>query len=495
MLPSLLMAAAVALPASGTYTYELDAGTRALGTSTIVVDSSSLGVVTQESLVVAAVRATTTHRFDSALRLVHYEAQNAGGPRLTIEITATSATLSAAGNSAQVALDHPACLLMGDNTITAALMLPAIVRATGVDHCTFLTTNGQKIDATISSATPATHPSEVPAGDSALTLVIAGTTQTLWYDPQTLVLDRLVSAGAVIRRLVAGAPSALPTSTPFVSRFRSQDVKFTSKDGSVLAGTLSYPDAAAPFPCVILLQGSGVNDRNETVGPNPVFAELADALNARGYAVLRYDKRWGGASSSTIPVTKVVRGDAVADGVAAVTFAQSAPQIDAKRIYFLGHSEGGELVLGIALAGAPLRGVIMLAPLPMNYTAMIERQIVRAHVSAAGQSQLRAAEKTAYIASFNAVDPVQEVRQVRQPILLVHGSNDPNVTDDDLRPFIAAAKAAHPSTFTDVELAGDSHLFAQISSADAVAGVDLQTPETLDPRLIDTLATWLASHE
>ncbi len=495
MLASIVLAAAVAFPASGTYTYEFDAGTRSLGTSTIVVDVSRQGVVTHESIAVGVVRATTMQQFDPTLRLTHYEAQNTGGPRLTIEITATAAALSALGSSAQVALDHPACLLMGDNTATAALMLPFIVRATGVDHCTFLTTNGQKIDATISLATPATHPAEVPAGDSALTLALAGTTQIVWYDPHTLVFDRIITGnGAVVRRLQPGAQSALPMATPFASRFRSQDVKFTSKDGSVLAGTISYPDGAGPFPCVILLQGSGVNDRNETVGPNPVFAEIADALNARGYAVLRYDKRWGGASTSTVPVMKVVRTDAVADGVAAVTFARGASQIDASRIYFLGHSEGGELVLGIALAGAPVRGIIMLAPLPMNYTAMLERQLARNHTPSAVAAQERAAEKTAYMASFNAVDPVAEVRQVHQPMLLVHGSNDPNVTDDDLQPFIAAAKAAHPTTFTDVELSGDSHLFAQISKAQAAAGVDEATRVTLDPRLVETIAAWLAAN-
>ncbi|MGB6060081.1 MAG: alpha/beta hydrolase, partial [Candidatus Aquilonibacter sp.] len=393
MLASIVLAAAVAFPASGTYTYEFDAGTRSLGTSTIVVDVSRQGVVTHESIAVGVGRATTMQQFDPTLRLTHNEAQNTGGPRLTIEITATAAALSALGSSAQVALDHPACLLMGDNTATAALMLPFIVRATGVDHCTFLTTNGQKIDATISLATPATHPAEVPAGDSALTLALAGTTQIVWYDPHTLVFDRIITGnGAVVRRLQPGAQSALPMATPFASRFRSQDVKFTSKDGSVLAGTISYPDGAGPFPCVILLQGSGVNDRNETVGPNPVFAEIADALNARGYAVLRYDKRWGGASTSTVPVMKVVRTDAVADGVAAVTFARGASQIDASRIYFLGHSEGGELVLGIALAGAPVRGIIMLAPLPMNYTAMLERQLARNHTPSAVAAQERAAE-------------------------------------------------------------------------------------------------------
>ena len=248
MLASIVLAAAVAFPASGTYTYEFDAGTRSLGTSTIVVDVSSQGVVTHESIAVGVVRATTMQQFDPTLRLTHYEAQNAGGPRLTIEITATAAALSALGSSAQVALDHPACLLMGDNTATAALMLPFIVRATGVDHCTFLTTNGQKIDATISLATPATHPAEVPAGDSALTLALAGTTQIVWYDPHTLVFDRIITGnGAVVRRLQPGAQSALPMATPFASRFRSQDVKFTSKDGSVLAGTLSIPMARDRF--------------------------------------------------------------------------------------------------------------------------------------------------------------------------------------------------------------------------------------------------------
>ena len=94
MLASIVLAAAVAFPASGTYTYEFDAGTRSLGTSTIVVDVSSQGVVTHESIAVGVVRATTMQQFDPTLRLTHYEAQNAGGPRLTIEITATAAALS-----------------------------------------------------------------------------------------------------------------------------------------------------------------------------------------------------------------------------------------------------------------------------------------------------------------------------------------------------------------------------------------------------------------
>ena len=65
---------------------------------------------------------------------------------------------------------------------------------------------------------------------------------------------------------------------------------------------------------------------------------------------------------------------------------------------------------------------------------------------------------------------------------------------EDLRPFIAAAKAAHPGTFSDVELSGDSHIFAQISRADAAAEVDLATPEALDQRLVETLVAWLAAH-
>lgn len=495
----MLIATAAAFPAGGTYTYKVQAPS-AVYTSTVVIVPGPDGVRTRETFGAPAPLAQTDQQFDAGLAQRSFTATQGGKVVLTIDVSPSSAHYSIEGKTTSVALDHPACTLVEDRILTSSVMLPAVVQATHATQCTFLLANGpQVVAAAVVTAPPATRPPQAAARDVAVTIRIASITEVVWYDPQTLVPDYMdfgngASATLTGRSPSVVIPSPMPSATPFVSHFRSHDVTFTSKDGSILAGTLSYPDGNGPFGCVILLQGSGVSDRNETVGPNPIFAELADALDANGYAVLRYDKRGTGASTSTVPSTNIVRADRVADGIAAVAFVRDDPQVDVSDVYFLGHSEGGEIVLGIALAGAPLRGVIMLSPLPMNYTAMIERQIVRVHVGSAGQSQLRALEQTPYIESFNAVDPVVEVRQVTAPMLLVHGSNDPNVTDDDLRAFIAAAKAAHPTTFTDVELSGDSHIFAQVSRADAASGVDLATPEALDPRLIDALTAWLVTH-
>ena len=438
-----MILAAVAAPPTGTYVYAISLAGTSLGTSQIVVNHADGGTTITETATINGQAISTVAVYEDPVQFKSLDVAVGGRPVLRAAATVSGVDFSGA---AQMHFDiaHASRAFVDDGLAEALVVLPAAL-ASGSADVSFVTT----------------------------------------------VYPRVIPFAIALSPAVP--PTVAPTATAPPSHFGSRDVTFTSKDGSVLAGTISYPDGVGPFPCVILLQGSGISDRNETVGPNPIFAELADALNARGYAVLRYDKRGTGASTSAVPLMKVVRDDPVADGVAAVAFVGNASRIDAKRIYFLGHSEGGELVMGIALAGAPVRGIIMLAPLPMNYTAMIERQIAREHVSPAEQSQLRAAEKAAYVESFNDVDPVDEVRQVRQPMLLVHGSNDPNVTDDDLRAFIAAAEAAHPRTFSDVELSGDSHLFAQISKSDAAAGVDLETRVALDPRLVGTITAWLAS--
>jgi len=77
---------------------------------------------------------------------------------------------------------------------------------------------------------------------------------------------------------------------------------------------------------------------------------------------------------------------------------------------------------------------------------------------------------------------------------LIHGSNDMHVTGDDLRAFVAAATAAHPRSFTDVEIPGDTHLFARLDADAAAAAIDESTRIELDPRLIDALDAWLRSH-
>lgn len=485
---ALLLAAVTVIPPDGTYTYTLDrAGATSITTQVVFARNASGLDVREHADMQGGI--STARTFDAALIERGYHL-DAAGAALQIDFAPIHATFQYNGQSQDFPIPKGVPPLVIDGLFAPAAILPAMIASTGAAHFAALTTrNPQVIDVPIDATAHPNRPDGVPSGDVSLGLTVMGQTQTLWYNPGTNVLDEFDPAPGTRVRLTAhttATPTFAPAvkSTPFPTRFPSRDVHFVSKDGTTLAGTLSYPRGAGSFPGVILLQGSGVSDQNETVGPNQVFAELADALNARGYAVLRYNKR----------LKQVARLGAVEDGVAATTFMRAAPNIDPERLYFLGHSEGGEIVLGIALAGAPLRGVIMLAPLPMNYTAMIERQLARNHVSGAMLTSLRDAEHGPYLASFNDVDPLAEVRAVRLPMLLVHGSEDQHVTDDDLHAFLAAAKAAHPTTFTDVELIGDTHLFARLSPADAAAAVDETTSVPLDPRLIDTLVAWLGAH-
>ena len=204
-----------------------------------------------------------------------------------------------------------------------------------------------------------------------LALELAGIRFIYWYDPATYVVhDVAIPSQQAEIRLTAtaapgsaappspAAPSPLPTQAP---HFSSRDVSFTSADGTVLAGTLTVPDRGrAPFAAVVFVHGSGPMDRDETIGPNAVFLQLSNALSNAGYAVLRYDKRGIGKSGGAN--TSGARDDLLADVKAAYRFARAQREVDAKRVYLLGHSEGGELVPTVAAQEPGVAGIILMAP-------------------------------------------------------------------------------------------------------------------------------------
>jgi uncharacterized protein len=274
----------------------------------------------------------------------------------------------------------------------------------------------------------------------------------------------------------------------------TRDITFTSADGSVLAGTLSWPAGTgdgARVPAFVLVGGSGPNDRDEKVGPNKPFAELAQQLNAAGFAVLRYDKRGVGASTSKTFILSVTRTNFVDDVRAAVAAAAADPHVDPARIYLLGHSEGGELVLGAALAGAPVRGIVMLAPLPIPYADILKEQIASQHLSPADLATIQQAMRAnhVFLDSYAGIDPRVEVTQVAEPMLLLHGSKDFQVTTADLAGLIAAAKASKQD-FTYVQLDGDNHLFATLPAAVPSTGAEYMQAHPLDPRVGAAIVTW-----
>jgi hypothetical protein len=126
-----------------------------------------------------------------------------------------------------------------------------------------------------------------------------------------------------------------------------------------LSGTLTQPTGDGPFPAIVLVSGTGHNTRDEDVWGHKVFLVLADALNRKGFAVLRYDKRGvGGSSGNYDPATTA---DFASDAGAAVAWLKTQAQIDASRIGVLGHSEGGIIAPAVAAEDKSVAFVIMIA--------------------------------------------------------------------------------------------------------------------------------------
>ncbi len=123
--------------------------------------------------------------------------------------------------------------------------------------------------------------------------------------------------------------------------YGNEEVAFanTRAAGVTLKGTFSKPAGAGPFPTVVLISGSGPNTRDEAILGHKLFLVLADYLNRRGVAVLRYDKR--GVASSTGNYATATTADFTSDAEAAVSYLKTRSDVDQKHIGLLGHSEGG----------------------------------------------------------------------------------------------------------------------------------------------------------
>lgn len=142
--------------------------------------------------------------------------------------------------------------------------------------------------------------------------------------------------------------------------YKSEDITFENKEAGIkLAGTLTMPNNKGKFPAVILVAGSGPNDRNEEIFGHKPFLVIADYLTKNGYAVLRYDKRGvvhseGNFSSATV-------FDFANDTKAAINYLKCRQEIDANKIGILGHSEGGQVAQIVASQDASLNFIILMA--------------------------------------------------------------------------------------------------------------------------------------
>jgi len=233
-----------------------------------------------------------------------------------------------------------------------------------------------------------------------------------------------------------------------------------------LPATLAVPKGEGPFPAVVLVHGSGPNDRDETIGPNKPFQDLAWGLASRGIAVLRYEKRTRIYGPKLIADPKfiaalTVKEETIDDSLEAVRLLRTTAGIDRKRIFVLGHSLSGMLIPRIALAGKELdiAGFIVMAgltkPLPETYLRQmtyllsldgetsaddrkqldeIKRDVARINAlqdSDAGKSDKIINAPLGYWLDLRGYYPPDVALKVNRPMLILQGSRDYQVTTED----------------------------------------------------------------
>jgi dienelactone hydrolase len=167
-------------------------------------------------------------------------------------------------------------------------------------------------------------------------------------------------------------------------------------DPWALPGTLSIPAGTGPFPAVVLVQGSGPNDRDETVGPNKPFRDLAWGLASQGVAVLRYEKRTKQYSNEMAANINqlTVKQETTDDALAAVSLLRQNKSIDSKRIFVLGHSLGGMLAPRIGKSDPGIAGLIVLAgPTRPLEDIMVEQYSYLLSLDQINQAQLDAVKQ------------------------------------------------------------------------------------------------------
>ncbi len=299
-------------------------------------------------------------------------------------------------------------------------------------------------------------------------------------------------------------------------KFEEQEVKFGAEPWT-LPGTLALPKGDGPFPAVALVHGSGPNDRDESIGPNKPFKDLAQGLASQGIAVLRYDKRtkvYGDLMAKAEKLT--VKEETIDDAAAAVEFLRTQPKIDPEKIFVVGHSLGGYLAPRIAEAQPHIAGmVIMAGPTRPLEDLMVEqtRYILESDgsMSAQDQAQLsviqqqvdaikvltdQATDKAimgapaSYWLDLKDYRPAESAQSLTRPLLIIQGERDYQVTLQDFGNWRAALSGKPNVQFKSYP--DLNHLF--VSGSGHSTPNEYQTPGNVSPQVIADIAAWIQRH-
>jgi dienelactone hydrolase len=275
---------------------------------------------------------------------------------------------------------------------------------------------------------------------------------------------RFIVNGSGLLSLFVVQPGAMEWQRPEYSKpdtFDERPVTVGEGDWK-LPGTLTVPKGAGPFPAVVLVHGSGPNDRDETVGGVKVFKDLAEGLASRGIVVLRYEKRtrqYGARVSASKNFT--VADETVDDAAKGAALLRTQKEVDPAKVYVLGHSLGGYVAPRIADEDGKLAGLIIMAGnvRPVEDLVIEQLQSMGAQQSAidqakAVQTKVKKLEPgdedspavmgapPTYWLDLKSYNPADKAKALGLPMLILQGERDYQVPMTDFNLWKAAVGSA-----------------------------------------------------
>ncbi|MDR3613469.1 MAG: alpha/beta fold hydrolase [Candidatus Obscuribacterales bacterium] len=331
------------------------------------------------------------------------------------------------------------------------------------------------------------------------------------FSGSTANLEALINDDGKISSFFVKAPTNFKE-PPYAKheQFTERDIEIPSAELRLKA-TLSVPVANGPFPCVVLVHGSGPCDRDETVGSIKVFRDIAWGLASNGIAALRYEKRTR--QFPTKPIN-TVNDETVDDAVAAIECLKTQSAIDKTRLVVLGHSLGALMAPRIAQREINLAGVVICAGPTRKLEDIIVCQIayLDSLVGDTGESdnlknvkeqalKIKSLDRKDALSNSNTLigfkpswwldmqnyDPVKTAQTINSPILIMQGDRDYQVNLEDFKGWQDGMKGRPGVTLK--LYPGLAHTFT--SAADKPGPGDYDKPLNVAPSVIDDLSTWI----
>ncbi len=289
-----------------------------------------------------------------------------------------------------------------------------------------------------------------------------------------------------------------------------------------LPATLALPVGKGPFPALALVHGSGPQDRDETIGPNKPFRDLAWGLASKNIAVLRYEKRTKthGQKFFAMKEKLTVKEETIDDVIAAVELLRKAKDIDKDRIFVLGHSLGGMLIPRIAALDSDIAGFVIMAgttrPLEdviieqMNYIFSLDGSISEDEKNNLDKyktivDKIKALKKSdadrsqenllgapaEYWLDLSEYNPAEAAKEMQQSMLIMQGGRDYQVTEIDFERWKTALSKRKDVKFKFYpEL---NHIF--IPGKGKIAPAEYQKAGHVAKAVIDDIANWIKTQE